>query len=229
MKRILFFCFILLQCSQKKVEGETMDPLQFLIFMSYGSCYPAYQYTAVDSDMLDGTIRRRITTTTSSRCSQTSTSTVDVFYKKCFQGQIFQSGPNDCRGAGNAGNLWNAQLFQFCAAQDSSCELPYSGGYREANPAISPAAASCAGEIIGGKTWRLPSTMAGGMTGASSLKTLDLLSLNPDTAVGPGHPFWSRFAYSGTAASFLYYNSNGWVTISRGVKDANLLVLCATE
>src|SRR6185295_9411618 len=59
-------------------------------------------------DMNNGTIRITTSTPSGTTCAPYTATTI-VYYKKCLQGQVYQSGSNDCRGAGNVGNNWNAQ------------------------------------------------------------------------------------------------------------------------
>ena len=43
------------------------------------------------------------------------------FLKKCFQGQVYRSSFNDCKGTGDSSNNYGAQLLQFCDKNDGSC------------------------------------------------------------------------------------------------------------
>ncbi|HNN06248.1 MAG TPA: hypothetical protein PKN56_22020 [Leptospiraceae bacterium] len=83
------------------------------------------------------------------------------FLKKCFQGQIYRSSFNDCKGTGDASNNYGAQLLQFCNKNDNSCirEVPY---YDLSGFGNSEAYASCNSEKLdysGMKAknkWKLP-------------------------------------------------------------------------
>lgn len=41
--------------------------------------------------------------------------------KKCLQGQVYRQAQNDCKGAGTAANYWNAQKYQLCPTNVSTC------------------------------------------------------------------------------------------------------------
>jgi len=170
--------------------------------------------------MQDGTVRRAVSTPSGSSCAP-FTQTYSTYFKKCLQGQVYRSAQNDCRGAGNAGNNWNAQTFPFCNTADNSCQKSPDEG-SDASVQTSPAASSCASDTTAGRNWNLLAPRYGSSPPG-------LLTYNPDLPVGVGNQIWNRSSYNGFNASTLYINADGSYADSNQLKTSSLFVLCSTE
>jgi len=218
---VLFFYFVFfIRCGPGEKTPGFCEAMGFKCLEML--CPPIYDYSdgvVKSDDVGDGTIQVSVTTKGGTRCSPRN-SVRTFFVKKCLQGQIFQAGTGDCKGGGNAGNNYGALLLQFCTTNDNSCQTSNTYDYSPANPLTSPAAASCAADATAGKTWKMLDTY--------DLKTVNLLSINPDLPANPASQIWHPSSYSLTDGTTYYFGSGGSRVFSNQPKINSLSVLCAT-
>ncbi len=218
---LVLFCSTVSGCSL--LESDDVDNTYFLLKMLQFQCSLSTT-TVSDTDMMDGTIRR--VATRKPNCSATTTTT--AFYKKCLQGQTYQAGSNDCFGAGNAGNDYNATTLAFCGTATNACQTS-AIDYTNADPATSPAAQSCQADTTAGRTWKLANSLTTFTGTGTTISTVNLVEFNPAFPTGSAKMFWLRYSATSTTARTGYYSTNGSVTTGTATKTTALLVLCTTE
>jgi len=195
---------------KETTEGDPLFP--YILFCGGGSSESRAQL----EDLLDGTIKETVTSTTTNPCSGPVTTQTFYYIKKCVQGQIFRSAQNDCRGAGTLGSNWNAVTLQYCPTNDFACEtdFPFGAGslaYWRAN-ANSPAQASCYSDTTAGRSWRLLPPLYPQYPGTI---TSDMLPLFPDLPAPPSS-IWAgesrRYSYPQEAYTFALVVASQWAT-----------------
>ncbi len=81
-------------------------------------------------DDIDGTISLRTNTYSKydacpwewgKPAQKTGIGILKFWVSKCIQGQVYRKEQNDCKGAGSAANYWNAQKYQLCTTNVSTC------------------------------------------------------------------------------------------------------------
>lgn len=120
--RNLLPLLIFLNCwgyDRKLEEKQKMDSLKLGFLISWYNMFAAPKPQYFVKDLNNGMVAYGY--------SYLGTDTYSFFLKKCFQGQIYRSSFNDCKGTGDASNNYGAQLLQFCDKNDNSCvrEAPY--------------------------------------------------------------------------------------------------------
>lgn len=132
-----------------------------------------------------------------------SFTTPKLILKKCLQGQVYRKEQNDCKGAGTAANYWNAQKFQWCSTNISTC-----------TDSESPARTSCLNDTTVGRKWTEPSGFV------YSKDTKDYFKQRPDEIpFGPTDYYWGAFFKS-------VYNINGESPSPAVNYDSPHYVLC---
>ena len=111
---------------------------------------------------------------------------------KCLMGQLYRPAQNDCKGSGNAGNNYGANLYQYCDANNNSCN-DVNGSGKLVTEGNSAAYDACAAETNGEAQWEV--------LGAKFLESLarasDAATYFPDLGT---NAIWANQAASDTAA-----------------------------
>jgi len=182
-------------------------------------------------DLNNGTIERKQTTVTKIDCLSSTTSIRTHLVKKCIQGQVYRPAPdNDCRGAGSAADNWGAQKFQWCASDNSACNL-LSPNERKADPTLSAAAISCAADNFLGKKWIMDFPYDLDFINYSLTNIDRILANHPDLPRDAGHEIWNNSSNSAddTLASLFRFNSDNTFEFSQGLKSSYHYVWCRGE
>lgn len=114
--RILLPLLIFLNCwgyDRKQEEKEKMDSLKLGSIITWYEMFAAPKPQSFVKDLNNGMVAYG--------SSYLGKDSYSFFLKKCFQGQIYRSSFNDCKGTGDASNNYGAQLLQFCDKTDVSC------------------------------------------------------------------------------------------------------------
>jgi hypothetical protein len=139
------------------------------------------------------------------------------YIKKCIQGQVYRKEQNDCKGAGTAANYWNAQKYQFCTANDRSCEKLDSSGNYVIDETKSPAALACKNDKTNGITWYI--------TGSVSTKTFPFFKRPDEIPLSESDFFWGGTPFDSSTAYALSIDPSK--NIQKANKSSFNYVLCA--
>lgn len=126
-----------------------------------------------------------------------------LVWKKCSQGQVWNTTNNDCTGTGSVDDEYGVGTYQYCDANDNSCNGGTDNGILDGGGA-STAWSTCDAETLTGRNWRVPTF--------DELKDLhdnaysNNISLFPNTATL--WYYWSATSYGTTVALSVHFGNS---------------------